>query len=78
MTNLALALMLAPGLDTLVKALVLMGGAFGRNGHTGNVTPVAEANIIGDPAAADVVFGAKWPTTIFGLDVTMQSIMTAA
>ena len=78
MTNLALALKLDPQIDTLVKALVVMGGAFGRNGHTGNVTPVAEANIIGDPAAADIVFGARWPTTIVGLDVTMQSIMTAA
>jgi inosine-uridine nucleoside N-ribohydrolase len=53
-----------------------MGGAFGRNGHTGNVTPVAEANIWGDPDAADIVFGAAWPVSIAGLDVTQATIMT--
>ena len=46
-----------------------MGGAFGENGHRGNVSPVAEANIAGDPHAADLVFGARWPVTIVGLDV---------
>src|SRR4029079_16245797 len=45
-------------------------------GHTGNVTPVAEANIIGDPTAADVAFGADWPMTIEPLDVTHETIMT--
>ena len=55
---------------------MVMGGAFGRNGHRGNVTPVAEANIIGDPVAADIVFGADWPMTIVGLDVTLESVMT--
>src|SRR6185437_5997170 len=52
----------------LVKEVVVMGGAFGRNGHTGNVTPVAEANIFGDPVAADIAFGATWPVVIVGLD----------
>jgi inosine-uridine nucleoside N-ribohydrolase len=78
MTNLALALRDAPEIAGLVKQVVIMGGAFGRNGHTGNVTPVAEANIWGDPVAADVVFGAAWPMTVAGLDVTQQTIMTEA
>jgi inosine-uridine nucleoside N-ribohydrolase len=78
MTNLALAIAADPGIVPLVKALVVMGGAFGRNGHTGNVTPVAEANIIGDATAADVVFGADWPLTIVGLDVTQQTVMSDA
>lgn len=78
MTNLAEALALDPGIAPLVKAVSVMGGAFGRNGHFGNVTPVAEANIIGDPVAADIVFGAAWPTTIVGLDVTHESVMTDA
>ena len=76
MTNLAEAIALDPGIVPLVKAVSVMGGAFGRNGHSGNVTPVAEANIIGDPVAADIVFGADWPMTIVGLDVTHESVMT--
>lgn len=78
MTNLERALCEAPEIVGLVRQVVVMGGAFGRNGHTGNVTPVAEANIWGDPDAADIVFGAAWPVAIAGLDVTQQTIMTDA
>jgi inosine-uridine nucleoside N-ribohydrolase len=78
MTNLALALRAAPDIAGLVRQVVVMGGAFGRNGHTGNVTPVAEANIIGDPVAADIAFGANWPVVIVGLDVTKEVTMTPA
>ena len=78
MTNLALALEQAPEIADLVKDVVVMGGAFGRNGHTGNVTPVAEANIFGDPVAADIAFGAKWPVVILGLDVTKEVLMTTS
>jgi purine nucleosidase len=76
MTNLALALREAPEIAGLVKEVVVMGGAFGTHGHAGNVTPLAEANIIGDPLAADEVFGALWPLTVVGLDVTQQTIMS--
>ena len=78
MTNLALALREAPDIVDLVKDVVVMGGAFGRNGHTGNVTPVAEANIYGDPVGADIAFGAAWPCAIVGLDVTKEVTMTTA
>ena len=53
-----------------------MGGAFGGNGHSGNITKVAEANIHGDPHAADAVLAADWPVTLVPLDVTMQVLMT--
>ncbi|MGS0731573.1 nucleoside hydrolase [Shewanella sp. 125m-4] len=76
MTNLALALEIAPDIASKVKEVVIMGGAFGHNGNTGNVTPFAEANIIGDPHAADIVVSASWPVTMVGLDVTQQVIMT--
>ncbi len=78
MTNLALALRKAPEIASLVKEVVLMGGAFGYNGARGNITPAAEANFHGDPRAADEVCGASWPLTIVGLDVTTQTIMTDA
>jgi len=61
LTNLALALEAAPEITSLVKQVVVMGGAFGVNGHRGNVTPYAEANIHDDPEAADRVFTAPWP-----------------
>ena len=65
--NLALALRLEPELPKLVKGVSIMGGAaFVR----GNVTPVAEANIWNDAFAAEIVFGADWEVTMFGLDVT--------
>lgn len=51
MTNLAKALEIEPDLPRLLKRVVFMGrGTF----HApGNVSPVAEANIAGDPEAAD-------------------------
>jgi inosine-uridine nucleoside N-ribohydrolase len=78
LTNLALALALDPDLPRHVRRVVVMGGAFGTLGHGGNVTPVAEANVICDPHAADIVFGAAWPVTIVGLDVTHQVLMSTA
>jgi purine nucleosidase len=72
LTNLALALRLRPDLDTQVEQVVVMGGnALGP----GNATPAAEANMWNDPEAADVVFGARWPVTMVGLDVTHEVLM---
>ncbi len=71
-TNLAVALALDPGIAAKAKAVVLMGGALYVSG---NVTPAAEANIFGDPHAADSVFRAGWPVTMVGLDVTTKVIM---
>lgn len=75
LTNLAVALELCPELPQLVREVVVMGGAFGFNGHRGNVSPVAEANIAGDPAAADRVFASGLQTTIVGLDVTQETVI---
>ena len=76
MTNLAEALRLCPELPSLVKDVVVMGGVFGFDGQQGNVSPVAEANITGDPLAADLVFNSGIPVTIVCLDVTHKVIMS--
>ncbi|RHW38980.1 nucleoside hydrolase [Neobacillus notoginsengisoli] len=74
LTNLAEALAKDPALPQKVKEVVIMGGAVTV---PGNVTPVSEANIAGDPEAASFVFEAGFPLTMVGLDVTMQTQMTA-
>lgn len=74
MTNLALTLKVDPDFAALVKEVVVMGGAFDLNG---NVSPAAEANIHGDPEAADLVFTAPWRVTVVGLDVTLKTVMTS-
>jgi inosine-uridine nucleoside N-ribohydrolase len=78
LTNLALAIRQDPGIAPLVREIVIMGGAFGHGSRGGNVSPVAEANIAGDPHAADVVLTAPWPVTMVGLDVTSACIFPAA
>ena len=78
LTNLAMALRMNPAIAPLVKEVIVMGGALGTNEHTGNVTPVAEANIFGDPHAADIVMTAPWELTLVGLDVTMACVMRSA
>jgi uridine nucleosidase len=75
LTNLAVALRLEPRLATSVAEVIIMGGAAFRRG---NASPVAESNIHDDPEAAAVVFGAAWPLTMVGLDVTMQTIQSDA
>ncbi len=73
LTNLALALALHPELAQRIPRVVVMGGAAFC---PGNVTPVAEANIWGDPEAADLVFQSGIPVTMVGLDVTHQACLT--
>lgn len=75
LTNLAQALRLDPSIAEKVVEVVMMGGnAF----CPGNATPAAEANVLSDPDAADLVLGANWPVTMIGLDVTHRINMTGA
>lgn len=78
MTNLALALRQDPAVASLARQVVIMGGAFGYQGRSGNATPAAEANIFGDPVAADEIFAAAWPVVVVGLDVTHDIILDTA
>jgi len=73
MSNLAYALKEDPEIAGLAKQVIIMGGAFDV---PGNITPAAEANIHGDPEAADAVMGAPWKVVVVGLDVTMKTVMT--
>lgn len=73
MTNLANALKKAPEIASLVKQVVIMGGALDV---PGNVTPAAEANIHGDAAAADAVMIAPWNVVLVPLDVTLKTVMS--
>ncbi|MBX5437219.1 MAG: nucleoside hydrolase [Alicyclobacillaceae bacterium] len=73
MTNLARAYLFDPGIAKSVQRIVMMGGAAFC---PGNVTPVAEANIWGDPEAARVLFRSGTPITMVGLDVTMRTGLT--
>ncbi len=67
MTNMALALTMAPDIMEGISEIVLMGGA-DREG--GNITPFAEFNIYADPHAAAAVFGCGLPIRCLSLDVT--------
>lgn len=74
-TNMALAMLMRPDLTQHVAEIVVMGGAAFTSG---NASPASEANILNDPEAADIVFGAQCPITMAGLDVTHQVVMTTA
>lgn len=72
LTNVALAMLLEPRLSSNLAGIVLMGGAAFVGG---NKSPAAEANILNDAEAADIVFGADCDIVMAGLDVTAAHIM---
>jgi purine nucleosidase len=74
LTNVANALRREPKIAGRTREVVLMGGAYTR----GNRTPAAEFNMLADPEAAAAVFGAGWPLTMVGLELTHQAIATSA
>jgi len=73
LTNIALALRLAPDIAPRIARIVLMGGAYFE---VGNITPTAEFNIYVDPEAAAAVFGAGVPLTVLPLDATHKALVT--
>ncbi|XP_010485120.1 PREDICTED: probable uridine nucleosidase 2 [Camelina sativa] len=74
LTNIALAIQLDPEFSKNVRQIVILGGAFAVNG---NVNPASEANIFGDPEAADIVFTCGADIIAVGINVTHQVIMSA-
>ena len=73
MTNIALALVMAPDIAKKIRKIVFMGGsAFGP----GNITRNAEFNFFVDPHAAQIVLNSGIASTMFGLDVTRMATAT--
>jgi len=70
MTNVAMALRMAPDIKDKIERISLMGGAFGL----GNYTPAAEFNVYADPEAAHIVFSSGLPIVMMGLDLTNQAL----
>jgi inosine-uridine nucleoside N-ribohydrolase len=71
LTNIALAVSKDPSIIKLVKDIVIMGGSI----TGGNVNGAAEANIFGDPEAAQIVFNAGWRVTMIGSDVGERTLI---
>ena len=69
LTNVALALSLAPDIATKIKRCVIMGGA---SDAYGNITPVSEFNLWSDPEAAQVVFGSDMAKVMVGWDISRK------
>jgi inosine-uridine nucleoside N-ribohydrolase len=70
LTNVGLLFATHP--DARPDRIVLMGGSIGE----GNRTPAAEFNIWADPEAAERVFKEGLHTTMVGLDVTHNALIT--
>lgn len=75
LTNLALAIKRDSSFASKVKKVVILGGAFFA---AGNVNPAAEANIYGDPEAADIVFTCGAEIVVVGINITTQVTLTDA
>ncbi|SVE40212.1 uncharacterized protein METZ01_LOCUS493066, partial [marine metagenome] len=73
LTNIAELLIHDGSIDQDIKEIILMGG---NAISEGNATPTAEANIINDPEAADIVFSANCEISMVGLDVTNKVFMS--
>lgn len=73
MSNLAMALTMAPELRELIAGVIAISGAFGLNRYsfvnaTGD-TPQSEWNVYVDPEAAKLVYESQIPFVALGLDV---------
>lgn len=73
LTNIALALRMAPDIAAKIDRLVIMGGAR----DLGNMTAAAEFNFFVDPHAAAIVFDSAIPVTLFPLNATYQAVASA-
>lgn len=75
LTNIALAIQADPAFVKNIAQIIILGGAFAVNG---NANPAAEANILGDPDAADLVFTSGADVLAVGINITHQVVLTDA
>jgi purine nucleosidase len=68
MTNIAVALTMAPDIAANIREIVAMGGSFSG----GNITPYASYNFHSDPHATHIVFNSGAPVVMVGLEITRQ------
>lgn len=68
MTNIAVALTMAPDIVRNIREIVAMGGSFSG----GNITPYASYNFHSDPHAAHIVLNCGAPVVMVGLEITRQ------
>jgi purine nucleosidase len=73
LTDIAMALTLAPEIAGKVREIVMMAGAYFEGG---NITPTAEFNVYVDPTAADIVLKSGIPIVMMPLDVTHRVLVT--
>ncbi|XP_071698126.1 uridine nucleosidase 1-like [Rutidosis leptorrhynchoides] len=73
LTNIAMAIKRDSSFASKAKKIVILGGAFFA---LGNVNPAAEANIYGDPEAADIVFTSGANIVVVGINITTQVKLT--
>lgn len=70
LTNIAMALVMAPDIVANIERIAVMGGSFSG----GNITPFASYNLHSDPHAARIVFDCGAPVAMVGLDVTRRTM----
>ncbi len=77
LTNVAIALLMAPDIAGLVERVVIMGGT-GEHGP-GNISPTAEFNFWVDPEAVRVILRSGMPLEFVGWDISIASaVVTTA
>ncbi|PHZ83893.1 nucleoside hydrolase [Paremcibacter congregatus] len=69
LTNIALALSLAPEIANKIKHCTIMGGT---SDYYGNLTAVSEYNIWADPEAAEIVFASDMSKIMVGWDISRK------
>lgn len=72
MTNIAVALRMAPETADGIERIVMMGGAYRE---PGNRTMTSEFNVLADPHAAHIVFSSNIPIVALALDATHQVML---
>jgi purine nucleosidase len=72
-TNVALVTRLRPDLVANIQKLIILGGVFFEKG---NMTPVAEFNVLNDPYACHTVLSLPCPRTIIPINVCRKVIAT--